>query len=344
MAPPPALPSTLLAATPAPAAAPFAPLVDAQGRALSYLRLSVTDRCNYRCSYCSPGAWAGRADLLDEDETVRLVGLFVRLGVRKVRLTGGEPLLRKDLLSIIGRIRPLPGLAELCLTTNGHLLSEHARALKAAGVDRLNVSVDTLDAERFRRLTGGHGDLARLFAGVDASLAAGFAGLRVNTVVLDGFNDADVLPIIRWAWSKGVVPRFIECMPFSDGKPVPTLDLIARLREQGLELVPAVEGAKPSSGPSEYWRGEGGLVGFIGPLTRNFCDRCNRVRIAANGSVHACLGGLGSLPLAPLLRSDAGDEAIAARIREALQRKPDGHCMTAPDAHARLASMMGIGG
>jgi cyclic pyranopterin phosphate synthase len=134
-------------------------------------------------------------------------------------------------------------------------------------------------------------------------------------------------------------------MPFASGRPVPTLSLIEKLRAQGVELVPAPwprEGA--SAGPAEYWRGEGGLVGFIGPLTRNFCQSCNRVRVAANGAVHACLGGLGSLPVAPLLRSGASDEAIEESLREALQKKPDGHCMTAPDARARLASMMGIGG
>ena len=321
-----------------------AALVDAQGRRLTYLRLSVTDRCNYRCSYCSPGAWAGRADLLDEDEVVRLTSLFVRLGVSKVRLTGGEPLLRKDLVSIVRRLRPLPGLAELTLTTNGHLLAGAARALKEAGLDRLNLSVDTLDPEKFKKITGGAGDLAKLSAGVDAALAAGFARLRANTVVLGGFNDGEVGSIIRWAWHKGIEPRFIECMPFAAGRPVPTLELISHLREQGLQLEPVREGPGSSSGPAEYWRGEGGLVGFIGALTRNFCERCNRVRIAANGSIHACLGGTASLPLAPLLRSTASDEEIETRIREALARKPDGHCMTAPDARARLASMMGIGG
>lgn len=342
---PPALPSLDLGSRPAPQPPPDAPLIDAQGRPLTYLRLSVTDRCNYRCSYCSPGAWAGRANLLGEDEIVRLVGLFARMGVRKVRLTGGEPLLRKDLFSIVRRVRALPGISELCLTTNGHLLGEHAAALKDAGVDRLNISVDTLDAERFRAMTGGAGVLGKLLAAIDASLAAGFAGTKVNTVVLDGLNDGDVVPIIRWAWSKGLVPRFIECMPFASGRPVPTLELIERVRAQGLQLLPAVE-ARPGGapGPSEYWRGEGGLVGFIGALTRNFCERCNRVRVAANGNIHACLGGTASLPLAPLLRSDASDEAIVAEIRGALARKPEGHCMTAPDAHARLASMMGIGG
>ena len=195
-------------------------------------------------------------------------------------------------------------------------------------------------------MTGGHGDLKRLLDGVDASLAAGFKDLKVNTVVLDGLNDQDVGSIIRWAWSKGIVPRFIECMPFAQGQPVPTLKLVERLAaQQGLSLAPACEGrSHETSGPSEQWRGEGGLVGFIGPLTRNFCQRCNRVRIAANGNAHACLGGTGSLPLAPLLRSEASDEEIARRIREALLSKPDGHCMTAPDARARLASMMGIGG
>ena len=319
-------------------------LVDGQGRRLTYLRLSVTDRCSYRCVYCSPGAWAGRANLLEEDELVRLTALLVRMGVTKLRLTGGEPLARQDLVSVIRRVRALPGLAELCLTTNGHLLAQSAARLKAAGLDRINLSVDTLDPAKFKRMTGGQGDLARVMAGVDAAMAAGFSGVHVNTVVLDGVNDAEVERIIRWAWATGVVPRFIECMPFASGRPVPTLELIAHLREQGLELSPMRADGGPFSGPSEYWRGEGGRVGFIGALTRSFCERCNRVRIAANGELHSCLGGSGSLPLAPLLRSGATDEEIEARIRDSIAHKPDGHCMTAPDARARLASMMGIGG
>ncbi|HEY3452785.1 MAG TPA: GTP 3',8-cyclase MoaA [Myxococcales bacterium] len=321
-------------------------LADAQGRRLTYLRLSVTDRCNYRCSYCSPGSWAGRAQLLDEEEVVRVATLFARMGVRKVRLTGGEPLLRKDLPSIVRRIRALPGIHEVCLTTNGHLLAESAKELKAAGLDRVNLSVDTLDPEKFKKITGGHGDVGRLVAGVEAARAAGFADLRVNTVVVDGFNDGEAASIVRWAWERDIVPRFIELMPFAaNGQPVSTLDLIARLKAQGLELTQDLVAPDASSGPSEYWRGEGGRkVGFIGPLTRNFCERCNRVRIAANGNLHACLGGSTSLPLAPLLRSKATDAEIEARIREALASKPDGHCMTSPDAKAHLAAMMGIGG
>lgn len=321
-------------------------LADAQGRRLTYLRLSVTDRCNYRCSYCSPGQHAGRAQLLSEEEVVRLATLFARLGVTKVRLTGGEPLLRQDLPSMVRRIRALPGVREVCLTTNGHLLAAAAKTLKDAGLDRINLSVDTLDPEKFRQVTGGLGDVSRLVSGVEAAKAAGFSDLRVNTVVVDGFNDGEAASIVRWAWERDIVPRFIELMPFSkDGKPVSTLDLIERMRAQGLALTQDPVAPDASNGPSEYWRGEGGRrVGFIGPLTRNFCQRCNRVRIAANGNLHACLGGAGSLPLAPLLRSSATDAEIEARIREALAHKPDGHCMASPDAKASLASMMGIGG
>ncbi|MGC4113694.1 MAG: GTP 3',8-cyclase MoaA [Myxococcales bacterium] len=332
--------------TSAPEGATPSSLVDGQGRQLTYLRLSVTDRCNYRCSYCSPGSWAGRAQLLSEDEVVRVATLFSRIGVKKVRLTGGEPLLRKDLPSIIRRIRALPGLREVCLTTNGHLLAEAAQELKDAGLDRLNLSVDTLDPEKFKKVTGGHGDVGRLVAGVEAAKAVGFTGLHVNTVVVDGFNDGEAAAIVRWAWERDLVPRFIELMPFSpEGRPVSTLDLIARMKAQGLELTQESVTPEAMSGPSEYWRGEGGRkVGFIGPLTRNFCERCNRVRVAANGNLHACLGGSASLQLAPLLRSEATDAELEAEIREALAKKPDGHCMTKSDAKAQLGAMMGIGG
>jgi cyclic pyranopterin phosphate synthase len=322
------------------------PLRDGQGRFITYLRLSVTDRCNYRCGYCTPPQAATAEDALSLEELVRLVEVFARLGVRRVRLTGGEPLLRSDIVELARRIKAIPRIAELAMTTNGHLLERLGPALLEAGVDKLNVSIDSLDPERFRTLTGGPGDLSRLVAGLDACLAAGFRDLKTNTVVMGGVNDSEVAGLIRFAWARGITPRFIELMPFSaQGKPVPTLELIEQLRAQGLPLSPEpVSAEKQVAGPSEYWLGDGGRVGFIGPLTRNFCSRCNRVRVAASGELRACLGGTQAVALAHLLRGPDAEARVEEAIREGLQCKPAGHQMAAPAAGARLLSIRSIGG
>lgn len=322
------------------------PLRDAQGRIITYLRLSVTERCNYRCGYCTPPQAPADGDALQADEVVRLVAIFARLGVRRVRLTGGEPLLRSDIVELARGIKSLPGIEELALTTNGHLLERMGPALLAAGVGKLNVSLDTLDPERFRALTGGPGEISRVLAGIDTCLSAGFRELKTNTVVMGGVNESDVVPLIRFAWSKRVTPRFIELMPFSpQGKPVPTLALIESIRSQGLELrQEAVTAAKPLAGPSEYWLGEGGRVGFIGPLTRNFCANCNRVRVAASGELRACLGGTQAVALAPLLRGPDPEARVEAAIRAGLQCKPAGHQMAASAAGSKLLSIRSIGG
>lgn len=325
---------------------PFAgPLCDAQGRVITYLRLSLTERCNFKCGYCTPQQGGPGGEPLGADALVALVSVFARLGVRRVRLTGGEPLLRPDVLEIARRLRSLPGIAGLAMTTNGHLLDELGPALLEAGVTRLNVSLDSLQPERFRALTGGAGRLDKLLAGLEACTRAGFRDLKVNTVVMGGVNDDEVAGIIRFAWARGIVPRFIECMPFAQGKPVPTLELIERLGREGIGLRPASPAlAGAPAGPSEYWLGEGGRVGFIGPLTRNFCSGCNRVRLASNGDLRACLGGTQAVALAPLLSGPDPEAHIARTVRGALLRKPDGHQMTAPGARLELLSIRGIGG
>ena len=214
-----------------------APLLDAQGRSITYVRLSITDRCNFRCSYCSPSSWGGSATLLSTEEIVRLVAIFEQLGVRRVRLTGGEPTFRKDILDIARGIDALPGIGEICMTTNGHLLPELAGDLFAAGVTKLNVSIDTLDEGKFRSVTKS-GELQRVLDGLEECKRVGFTGIKLNTVVLKGVNEGDVAPLIRFAWAHGHTARFIECMPFAEGKPLPTLELIAQLAEQGIALEP----------------------------------------------------------------------------------------------------------
>ncbi|MGI5865042.1 MAG: GTP 3',8-cyclase MoaA [Myxococcales bacterium] len=326
--------------------APLAsPLRDAHGRTVTYLRLSLTERCNFRCGYCTPPDSRFDGESLGAEELVRLVGIFARLGVRRVRLTGGEPLLRRDVLEIARGIRALPGIAELAMTTNGHLLERMAGALLEAGVTKLNISLDSLDPDRFKRLTGGAGSLDRLLAGIAACLNARFDDVKLNTVIVRGENDGEAADIIRYAWSKGIVARFIECMPFSHGRPVPTLELIERIRRDGIDLRPESEvSASRPSGPSEYWTGDGGRVGFIRPLTRCFCGSCNRVRVASNGDLRACLGGTQTVPLAPLLRGENAEAEVARAVRWALQRKPEHHSMTVPDAGRKLLSMRSIGG
>ena len=197
-----------------------APLVDPQARAIDYLRVSVTDRCNYRCSYCVPADGAARSareEVLSFEEIAALVRVFVGLGVRRLRLTGGEPTVRRDLPTLVRMLRAIDGLAEIALSTNGHLLAELAAPLRAAGVDRLNVSLDSLDPAKFERITRG-GDLPRVLAGLEAARAARFRSIKLNTVAIKGFNDDEVAAICRFAWERELVPRFIEEMPMAAGR------------------------------------------------------------------------------------------------------------------------------
>jgi cyclic pyranopterin phosphate synthase len=329
---------------PAPLAGPSptceAPLVDGQGRALSYLRLSLTDRCNLRCSYCSPPSLETRSPPLTADEILRLATALIPIGVRRIRLTGGEPTARRELVDIVRRLSALPDIEEICLTTNGLLLERLARPLFEAGIRALNISLDTLDPGKYARGTGG-GDLGRVFRGIDAARWAGFRRIKLNAVVLAGVNEDDVAPLIRFAWDHALVPRFIEHMPFGEGSPVPTATILSRLEAQGLVLTPEEEGPHRLEGPSEYWVGEGGKVGFIGPMTRNFCHRCNRLRISARGELRACLGGREAVPLRPLLAEGIAPREIVRAVRAAVRAKPARHSL---DEGARLGTMLETGG
>jgi cyclic pyranopterin phosphate synthase len=324
------------------------PLQDAQGRRITYLRLSLTDRCNLRCSYCAPAggrAGGGTDGLLSRDEIRRLAGVLAGLGVRRVRLTGGEPTVRGDLLDVVSDLRALPGIEEVALTTNGHRLSELALPLRQAGVARLNVSLDTLDPERFRRIAGPGADLSRVLQGVAAASAARFSSLKLNAVVVRGENDGELAELARFAWGHGAIARFIELMPFGRGETVPVAEMRRLLERQGVRLVPD---ATRGWGPARHMRGAWGsgasavrgLVGFIGALTEGFCDDCNRIRVGPDGALRACLGGREQVPLADLLRRGAADAEIAERVREALLAKRERHDMgTRP-----LPPMAGIGG
>jgi cyclic pyranopterin phosphate synthase len=327
------------------AAAP--PLVDAQGRRISYLRLSLTDRCNFRCSYCAPATAERAGDALSRAELARLVGIFASLGIRRVRLTGGEPTLRADLLDVVRDVAATPGIEEIALTTNGHSLATLAVPLREAGVTRLNISLDTLDPERLHRISGRAATLERVVAGIEAAFRAGFASVKLNVVVVEGVNDGELGALARFAWRFGATARFIELMPFGQGTPVATARVKELLEAQGVRLSPD---ATRGWGPAYHMRGVSraggaevsGLVGFIGALSEGFCDGCNRVRIGADGSLRACLGGRDQVPLGGLLRGSAGDDEIAARIRQALLAKGERHDMAA--GGRGLLPMIGTGG
>jgi cyclic pyranopterin phosphate synthase len=337
-----------LAAKPTPSSPGTGPLVDAQGRRITYLRMSVTDRCNFRCVYCSPSNWAGKADYLSGPELIRLASVFVSMGVERIRLTGGEPLIRDDLPAIARGIAAIAGVRELCLTTNGHRLAALAGELVAAGISNVNVSLDAVDAAGFRALTK-NGDVARVLTGIEAARNAGFSRIGVNAVVMPGKNDAaaQLAALARFAWSHGAVPRYIELMPFAGaGEVVPSAEVRKRLESQGIRLTQG--SARDGAGPAGYWTGHdpegpGGDVGFIGAMTENFCTRCNRVRLTATGELRACLGGREQVPLAPMLRAGADDAALAAAIRGALLAKWEGHRFV-DDGPRGLLPMMGIGG
>jgi cyclic pyranopterin phosphate synthase len=323
------------------------PLVDGQGRVIAYLRLSLTDRCNFRCEYCSPADYEEGGQLLTRGEIRRLAAAFGTLGVRRIRLTGGEPTLRKDVVDIVRDLVATPGIEEVALTTNGHLLADLARPLREAGVSRLNVSLDTLDPERLRRLAGPSATLERITRGLAEAARAGFDSLKTNAVVVKGENQGELGDLARFAWRHGATARFIELMPFGPGEPVPVAEVMRLLEAQGVRLSPD---ETRGWGPARHMRGESdaggerlsGLVGFIGAMTENFCDSCNRVRVGADGSLRACLGGRDRAPLLDLLRAGADDAMLAAAVREALLGKGERHALAGEPPVA--GSMMGIGG
>ncbi|HVX93378.1 MAG TPA: GTP 3',8-cyclase MoaA [Polyangia bacterium] len=342
------------------AAGAAGPLVDPSRRVIDYLRISVTDRCNYRCAYCMPedggvgAAHVARADVLSFEEIAAIARAFVALGVRRLRLTGGEPTVRRDLPALARMLRALPGVEDLALSTNGHLLDELAAPLRAAGVDRLNVSLDTLDAERFRRVTG-RGDLSRVLAGLEAARAAGFSPIKINVVALRGFNDDELAALCAFAWERGFVPRFIEQMPMAEGRMYVEGALLsaAAIRDAlaaahpGARVVPDEAGG-PGAGPARYHRvvtdgGPVGRFGIISPMTEHFCDTCNRARLSASGALHACLAHDDAVDLRGPLRA-GGEGAVVQAIRAAISRKRDGHEFQLVGIGGPRKSMVQIGG
>lgn len=305
-------------------------LIDPFGRRIDYLRVSVTDRCDLRCTYCLPKDFTGYeepANWLSHAEMSRLIGLFVALGVRRVRLTGGEPLLRRGLPELASAIAALPGLEDLSLSSNGTQLERHATALKAAGVGRLNISLDTLDHSCFARITG-RDCLADVLLGLQAAKAAGFAPIKLNMVVQAGVNDSDIERMVAFAIEQGFMLRLIEAMPVgATGRATATLDVSAlglRLARQ-YALLPEVKGQ--GAGPARYWTTpDGGMsLGVITPMSQHFCASCNRVRLGVDGTLYLCLGQNDRVSLGEQLRGGASDSELSAAIVAAIAQKPERH-------------------
>ena len=307
-------------------------LVDPFGRAISYLRVSVTDRCDFRCVYCMSEdmTFLPKQDLLTLEELDRLCSVFVSRGVRKLRITGGEPLVRRDIMTLfrsLSRHLEAGTLEELTLTTNGSQLARYAAELAACGVKRINVSLDTLDKAKFKEITR-WGDLDRVIAGIDAAQAAGLA-VKINAVALKGVNEDEVEEMISWSHGRGMDITFIEVMPLGDIEPArfdqywPLSQLRARLAERfTLDEIDYRTG-----GPARYVaaRETGGRIGFITPLTHNFCESCNRVRVTCTGTLYMCLGQEDAADLRTPLRASESNALLERAIEEAITRKPKGH-------------------
>ncbi|WP_082675847.1 GTP 3',8-cyclase MoaA [Pannonibacter phragmitetus] len=313
-------------------AAAFPRMTDPFGRDISYLRVSVTDRCDFRCVYCMAEdmTFLPKREVLSLEELDRLCSAFIGKGVRRLRLTGGEPLVRKGIMGLIrslSRHLQSGALDELTLTTNGSQLARYAAELADAGVRRLNVSVDTLDTDRFRAITR-WGDLPKVMEGIKAAKAAGLS-IKINMVALKGINEDEIVPMLEWAHGEGHDLTLIETMPMGeiDGdrtdQYLPLSEVRARLSERfTLTGIPYKTG-----GPARYMRIEetGGRIGFITPMTHNFCESCNRVRITCTGMLYMCLGQDDSADLRAPLRASEGDELLSRTIDEAIGRKPKGH-------------------
>lgn len=310
-----------------------AALIDDFNRKIDYLRMSVTDRCDFRCVYCMAEdmQFLPRQQILSLEELYQVAERFVAMGTRKIRLTGGEPLVRQGIVELCARIAALPGLRELCLTSNGSQLVRLAEPLFAAGVSRLNVSLDSLDSARFKALTR-TGDLDQVIAGIDAARRAGFRRTKLNCVVLKGRNDDELVDLVQFAIDRELDITFIEEMPLGviqeheRGESFYSSDEVrARLAER----FTLIESAESSQGPARYWRlaeAPHTRVGFISPHSHNFCATCNRVRLTVEGRLLLCLGNEHSLDLKQVLRSHPGDrDRLDQAIRDALHLKPYRH-------------------
>jgi GTP 3',8-cyclase len=319
-------------------------------RLISYVRLSVTDRCNLRCRYCIPQGMSfnEKDEILTYEEIARLARVFATLGVTKLRITGGEPLVRADLPALVALLAAIPGIGDLALSTNGLHLDRLAAPLARAGLKRVNVSLDSIDRDRFRDITKG-GDLDAVLRGIAAAEAAGLAPIRINVVAMRGVNDDEVEALAELTRTRGWTVRFIEVMPLEGNvweqgdRYLPAAEILERLRRVA-DLRP--EGFEAGGGPAEYWRfpGAPGRIGVITPLSHTFCERCNRVRLTSKGGLRLCLFGDDEVDLRGPLRAGASDDDLRALIHHGLSIKPEAHALKPGLPASRLVALSQVGG
>jgi len=327
-------------------------LRDSYGRVADDLRISITDRCNFRCIYCMPAEglkWLKRDDLLRFEEIARLARLFVeRYGVRTIRITGGEPLVRVKVEELVGMINEIDPTLDITMTTNGVLLREKAQLLKDAGLKRINISLDTLHMDRFHEIARSDA-FKRVMDGIDASSEAGLSPIKLNMVVMKGKNDDEVVDFARLARDKGYEVRFIEFMPL-DGDNIWTVDQVVpsrRIQEQIEDLFPLQPVVDTRPGPATRFKfadGTPGGVGFISSVSQAFCTTCNRIRLTAEGGLRTCLFSLQETPLRELIRSGASDDHLGRVIETAVWRKEEGHLINQPGFIKPAKNMSQIGG
>lgn len=322
-------------------------LIDPFGRSIDYLRLSVTDRCDLRCFYCLPKGFKDFEEpehWLTFDEIERVIRAFGALGTRRVRITGGEPLVRKNLPELAARLQNLPGIEDLSLSTNAVKLARHAKALHQSGVRRLNVSLDCVDPKRFQEITGGK--IEKVIDGLMAAKAAGFSPIKINMVVMKGVNEDDVEAMVDFCIEHDFTLRFIETMPMG-ATGLDAVDHYVDLQtvraklEKRFELIP---GVMPGGGPARYLQVAGTdlRIGFITPISQHFCETCNRVRLSVDGTLYLCLGQDNKFELRPLLRGGISDDDLQAAIRHAITLKPQRHEFSEkPSQVVRFMSMTG---
>jgi len=329
-------------------------MIDQWGRKINYMRVSVTDRCNLRCVYCMPltGVKLGpHHEYLSYEELLRVIKAAVALGIDRIRVTGGEPLVRRDVVKFLAQLKPL-GVTDLSLSTNGLLFTAMAKDLKAAGVDRVNISLDTLRPDRFTRIARLAGSPADVLAAVDAALELGMEPVKLNMVVIRGWNDDEMADMARLTLDKPLHMRFIEVMPFSEAYTftwenlVPAAEMRERLMDEFGDLEPVREGVR-GNGPAKYWRlpGAKGTVGFISAVTECFCDGCNRIRLSADGKINPCLGHVHEVDLKSVIRNPSKtDEDLKTALADAILKKPREHNFDDLESDYRLRVMHGIGG
>ena len=329
-------------------------LIDPFKRKIEYLRVSVTDKCNYRCGYCMPEQGVHpegkHTEYLSYEELARIIKAFVNLGVAKIRLTGGEPLVRKNLASLVEEINQYEGLEDIALSTNAHHLAREAEALTKAGIRRCNISIDSLRVERFNKITRG-GDLVKVLAGVDKALEVGMKPVKFNMVVMKGTNDDEIEAMVDYGLEKGVEVRFIETMPIGPAgvsmmdQHYPADKILARVKKHvGADLIPA--SGKTHDGPSRNFliAGTNTKIGVISAVSQHFCETCNRVRLTAKGVLALCLGQEDSVDLRTPLRNGVTDEELEQIIINAMLKKPEKHFFNENVHNIEFRQMVQLGG